>query len=159
MAFATPITVRAASLTLTGSLAVVLGTVDSDAANATTGAVACGAAGLSAIRLVCTYARDAGSVTGRPRFAVDVSMDARTTAAASVSNWFPVTLLDSTTFSSGAIDAFAMQVGLAPTAEGSTTQGTPPLDVRAANWFRVRAVDVDGVNCGAITSLAFGGVT
>lgn len=159
MAFATPITVRAASLTLTGSLAVVVGTVSSDAANATSGAVACGAAGLSAIRLVCTYARHSSSTTGRPRFAVDVSMDARDTAPASVSRWFPVTLIDASTFSSGAVDAFTMQVGLAPSAEGSTTQGTPPVDVRAANWFRVRALDVDAANPGAITSLAFGGVT
>ena len=159
MAFATPIVVRAASLTLTGSLAVVVGTVSTDAANATTGAVACGAAGLSAIRLSCTYTRDGGSATGRPRFTVDVSMDARDTAAGSVGNWFPVTLLDSSTFSSGAIDAFAMQVGLAPSATGATTQGTPPVDVRAANWFRVRALDVDAANPGAISALIFGGVT
>lgn len=159
MAFQQPITVRAASLTLTGSLVVVVGTVSSDAANSTTGAVACGAAGLSAIRLACTYARHVSSTTGRPRFAVDVSMDARSTDAASVANWFPVTLIDSSTFASGAVDAFAMQVGLAPSATGSTTQGTPPLDVRAANWFRVRVLDVDGVNPGAISALSFGGVS
>ena len=159
MAFATPITVRAASLTLTGSLAVVLGTADSDAANATTGAVKISTAGLSAVRLVATYARHASSTTGRPRFALDVSMDAATTAAASVANFVPVMLLDSSSFSSGAIDGYVMQVGLAPSASGSTTQGTPPFDVRAANWFRVRVIDVDAVNPGAISALAFGGVT
>lgn len=159
MAFATPITVRAASLTLTGSLVVVVGTVSSDAANATTGAVKISAAGLSAVRLVGTYARHASSTTGRPRFALDVSMDALDTAAASVANFVPVMLLDSSSFSSGAIDGYTMQVGFAPSASGSTTQGTPPFDVRGANWFRVRVLDVDGVNPGTLTALAFGGVT
>lgn len=159
MSFSTPITVRAASLTLTGSLAVVLGTVSSDAANATTGAVKVGAAGLSAVRLVGTYTRHVSSTTGRPRFALDVSMDAASTDPASVANFVPVMLLDSSSFSSGAIDAYAMQVGFAPSASGSTTQGTPPFDVRGANWFRVRALDVDAANPGTLSALAFGGVT
>lgn len=152
-----PITIRAASLTLTGSLATVVGTASTDAADATSGAVRLG--GLATMRLVCSYARNAGSTTGRPRFQVDLSMDAPTTAPASVANFFPVTLLDSGSFSAGAIDAYGMQVGLAPTASGTTTHGTPPVDVRGAHWARVRVLDVDGVTPGAITALAFGGET
>ena len=150
-----PITLRAASLTLTGSAVVVVGTVSTDEANATSGAFRLGE--LASMRLVCTYARDAGSTTGRPRFSVEVSMDAPTTAPASVGNWFPVTLLDSSTFSSGAIDAFAMSVGLAPSVTGSTTHGSPPFDVRGAQWVRVKVLDVDAAFPGAVTSLAFGG--
>ena len=157
MAKITPITLRAASLTLTGSLATVLGTVSTDNANATSGAASIGS--LASLRLVCTYARHASSTTGRPIFEVDLSMDAPTTAAASVSNWMPVTLLDSSTFSAGRIDAYAMQVSLAPSTTGSTTRGTPPIDVTGANWIRVRVYDVDGTNPGAISALAFGGET
>lgn len=157
MAKINPITLRAASLTLTGSLATVVGTVSTDAANGTSGAASLGS--LTSLRLVCTYARHAGSTTGRPIFVVDVSMDAPSTAAASVANWVPATLLDSSTFSAGRIDAYAMQVSLAPSATGSTTHGTPPVDVRGARWVRVRIADVDGANPGAVTSLAFGGET
>jgi len=152
-----PITLRAASLTLTGSLAVAVGTASTDAANATSGAFALGS--LRSLRLVCTYALDAGSTTGRPRFSVEISMDPASTAAASVASWFPVTLLDSTTFSAGAIDAYAMTVGLAPSVTGSTTHGTPPLDVSGARWARVKVLDVDAANPGAITALSFGGET
>ena len=56
----------------------------------------------------------------------------------------PATLLDSSTFSAGRIDAYAMQVSLAPSTTGSTTRGTPPIDVTGANWIRVRVYDVDG---------------
>lgn len=157
MAKIVPITLRAASLTLTGSLATVLGTVSTDNANGTSGAASIGS--LASLRLVCTYARHASSTTGRPIFEVDLSMDAPTTAAASVSNWMPATLLDSSTFSAGRIDAYAMQVSLAPSTTGSTTRGTPPIDVTGANWIRVRVYDVDGTNPGAISALAFGGET
>jgi len=152
-----PITLRAASLTLTGSLATVLGTVSTDNANDTSGAASVGS--LASLRLVCTYARHASSTTGRPIFEVDLSMDAPNTAAASVSNWMPATLLDSSTFSSGRIDAYAMQVSLAPSVTGSTTCGTPPVDVTGAWWIRVRVYDEDGTNPGAISALAFGGET
>jgi hypothetical protein len=152
-----PITLRAASLTLTGSLATVVGTVSADNANDTSGAASVGS--LASLRLVCTYARHASSTTGRPIFEVDLSMDAPNTAAASVSNWMPATLLDSSTFSSGRIDAYAMQVSLAPSVTGSTTRGTPPIDVTGAWWIRVRVYDEDGTSPGAISALAFGGET
>lgn len=157
MAKITPITLRAASLTLTGVLTTVLGTVSTDNANATSGAASIGS--LASLRLVCTYARHASSTTGRPIFEVDLSMDAPSTAPASVSNWLPAMLLDSSTFSAGRIDAYAMQVSLAPSVTGSTTSGTPPIDVTGARWIRVRALDVDSVNPGAINALAFGGET
>lgn len=151
----TPITIRAASLTLTGSLVVVVGNVSSDAANATSGAIALGDATLA--RLVGSYARHASSTTGSTVFAIDVSMDAPTTPAASVANWVPVLLLDASTFSAGAISAYPEAVAHLPSAAGTTTRGTPPWDVRGANWMRVRVADVDGTNPGALASLAFGG--
>lgn len=150
----TPITIRAASLALTGSLVVVVGTVSSDAANATSGAIKLGDA--TFVRLVGSYTRII-STTGSTVFAVDVSMDAPTTAAASVANWVPVFLLDASTFSAGAISAYPEAVAHLPSAAGTTTRGTPPWDVRGANWMRVRVADVDGTNPGALASLAFGG--
>ena len=147
--------IRAASLTLTGTAATVVGTVSSDNANATSGAIQLG--DLALVMLRCTYTRAGGSATGRPIFVVDVSMDPPTTSAASVSNWVPVYLLDNSTFSSGRIDGFAYQFSPAPSVTGATSQGTPPYDTSGAQWARVRMADVDGVAPGAIANLTFGG--
>lgn len=146
---------RAASYSLTASLATVVGTVSTDNANATSGAIALGS--LTAVRLACQYARNAGSVTGAPVFAVDVSLDAPSTAAASVANWVPVYLLDGSSFAAGAISGYPMAFAALPTAAGTTTRGTPPWDVRGAHWMRVRMTDVDTDNRGAVTVLTMGG--
>lgn len=150
-----PIVLRAASYSLTASLATLVGTVAADVANATSGAIALGS--LQAIRLMCTYARNAGSATGVPVFAVDVSMDSPATAAASVANWIPVYLLDSSSFSAGAIDGYPEAFAPKPSATGSTTRSTPPWDVRGAHWCRVRMTDSDTVNRGAVTNVTMGG--
>jgi hypothetical protein len=148
-------TARAAALTLTGSLVVVVGTASSDLADSTSGAIGAGA--LAALRLQCSYTRDGASTTGRPIFAVDGSMVDPSTAAASVSQWVPVALLDASTFAAGRIDGYAYQFSLAPSATGTTSQGTPPYDVSGYQWFRVRVADVDGTNPGVISALTFGG--
>lgn len=150
-----PITLRAASLTLTGSLANVVGTVSTDNANASSGAVKLGLTTSAFVRM--TYTRDGSSTTGRPIVAIDVSMDAPGTAAASVSNWQPVMLMDGASFSSGAIELYAEQQRLNPTASGASTFGTHLVNVEGANWMRVRLADVDGSNPGAVTNVAFGG--
>ena len=146
---------RAASLPLTGSLVTVVGTVSADLADATSGAIKLG--GLSSLVLQCSYTRNGGSTTGRPIFAVDISMDAPTTAAASVSHWVPVMLLDNASFADGRIDGYVYQFSLAPSAPSTTSQGTPPFNVGAGQWARVRVADVDGTNVGTISSLIFGG--
>lgn len=152
--------VRAASLTLTGSLANVVGTTGTDNANATTGAILLGS--MTRVRLQGTYTSAAASSTGRPIIAVDVSMDAPTTSPGSVGRWVPVQLLDNSSFTDGRIDGFAYQFSPAPTiATGAgavaDSFGTPPFDVGGASWMRVRAADVDGTNPGAISQLVFGG--
>lgn len=161
MAKITPLILRAASLSLPASLAAVVGTVSTDLANATTGAVSLGSknTGLQIIRLVCSYARNGGSVTGAPVFAVDGSMDLPDTAAASVSNWVPVYLLDNSSFSSGAIDGYPEAFAPKPSTTGTTTQATPPWNVQGYFWVRVRMTDFDAVNRGAITNLTMGGET
>lgn len=152
-----PLTLRAASLTLPASLAVVVGTVATDQADATSGAVRIGAA--TTVRLVCSYARHASSSTGVPVFAVDVSMDPPSTDPASVANWTPTYLLDGSSFSAGAIDGYPEAFAPKPSATGTTTRGTPPWDTRGAHWIRVRMTDADATNRGAVTSLALGGET
>jgi len=148
--------VRAASLTLTGSLAVVVGTTSTDNADATSGAIALGS--LERLRLQCTYTRAGGSATGRPIFAVDVSMDPRTTAAASVSHWVPVYLIDTASFPGTIpVDGYVYEFSPAPSVTGATSQGTPPYDVSGAWWARVRVADIDGAAPGAISALVFGG--
>lgn len=148
--------VRAASLKLTGSLAVVVGTTSTDNADATSGAIALGS--LERLRLQCTYTRADGSATGRPIFAVDVSMDPRTTAAASVSHWVPVYLIDTASFPGTIpVDGYVYEFSPAPSVTGATSQGTPPYDVSGAWWARVRVADIDGAAEGAISALVFGG--
>ena len=146
---------RAASYSLTASLATVVGTAAADAANATSGAIKMGS--LQYARLVCQYARHVSSTTGAPVFAVDVSMDSPDTAAASVANWTPVYLLDGSSFTAGAIDGYPEAFAALPTATGTTTRGTPLWDVRGAHWARVQMADVDVTNRGAVTALTMGG--
>ncbi len=155
MAKLTPITLRAASLTLTGSLATVVGTVSSDNANASSGAVKLGLTTAAFVRM--SYTRHASSTTGRPIVAIDVSMDAPTTTPASVANWQPVMLMDASSFASGAVELYTEQQRLNPTASGTTVFGTHLVNTEGANWMRVRLADVDGSNAGAVTGVAFGG--
>lgn len=150
-----PFTARAASLTLTGSLAAVVGSTAGDVANATSGAIKLGS--LQYARLVCQYARHASSTTGAPVFAVDGSMDSPDTAAASVASWVPIFLLDGASFTAGAIDGYPEAFAALPTATGTTTRGTPLWDVRGYHWMRVRMTDVDTTNRGAVTVLTMGG--
>lgn len=151
----TPITLRAASLSLAASLTTVVGTVAGDAANATSGAIKLGS--LEMIRLVCSYAAHASSTTGVPVFAVDLSFDAPDTAAASVSHWVPTYLLDAGSFSAGSVDGYPEAFAPKPYTAGTTTRATPPWDTRAAHWCRIRMTDADATNRGAITALAMGG--
>ena len=146
---------RAASYSLTASLATVVGTAAADAANATSGAIKLGS--LQYARLVCQYTRHASSTTGAPVFAVDVSMDAPSTAPAAVANWTPVFILDGSSFTAGAIDGYPEAFAAKPTATGTTTRGTPLWDVRGYHWMRVRMTDVDTTNRGAVTVLTMGG--
>ena len=150
-----PLTIRAASLTLTSSLAVVVGSTAGDIADPTSGAIRLGA--LSVARLACQYARHASSTTGVPAFAVDVSLDSPDTLAASVEHWTPVYLLDGSSFDAGAIFGYPETFVAAPTTTGTTSRGTPPWDVRGAHWMRVRVTDADDTNPGAITLLTLGG--
>lgn len=152
-----PITIRASSLTLTGSAATVVGTVSTDNAASSGGAIAIGEATLVMLR--CTYTRAGGSATGRPIFRIDVSMDAPSTAAASVSNWQPILVLDSSSFAAGAVELYAELQKLNPTAAGATVFGSHMVNVSCAHWMRVQAYDVDGAAPGAISALAFGGAT
>ena len=148
-------TLRAASLVLTGTAATVVGTASTDNANASSGAVKLGA--LTLVMLRCSYARHASSTTGRPAFIVDVSMDAASTDAASVSNWQSVYLIDSSSFSSGAVDLYAETQLPRPSVTGTTVFGTHPVNVACANWLRVRMYDFDGTNPGTVTNLSMGG--
>jgi hypothetical protein len=155
MAKLLPITLRAASLTLTGSLATVVGTVSTDCANSSSGAAKLGFTTSAFVRV--SYTRHASSTTGRPIIAIDVSMDDPSTAAASVANWQTVQLMDGASFSSGAVELYAEQQRLNPTAAGTTIFGTHLVNVEGAHWIRVRIADVDSTNLGAVTAVTLGG--
>lgn len=147
-----PIVLRAASLTLTSTLTTVVGTVSTDNANATSGAVALGKLGTVALRM--TYTRAGGSATGRPSIKVWGSGDAPSTAAASVSNWQPVYLIDASSFSSGTVQTYGETQQPNPSATGASVFGTHVIDVSPFPWLMVQLADVDGVAPGAVTNLA-----
>lgn len=151
----TPLPLRAASLTLTSALQTVVGTVSSDCANATSGAIKLGA--LAAVVIGMAYTRNAGSTTGRPSIVVDMSLDAPDTAPASVSNWQPLYILDGASFSAGAVQTYPEAQQPNPTASGTTVFGTHILNVSVAQWVRVRVVDVDTANPGSIANVRLGG--
>ena len=147
---------RTASLTpAAGALTTVVGTADADNANATTGAVLIGDLALLMLRM--TYARHASSTTGRLIVRIYVSMDSVATAPASVGNWQPVMLMDAASFSAGAVELYVEQQRLNPTASGSSTFSTHPVNVSCAVWVRVQVGDVDTANPGAFTGIAYGG--
>jgi hypothetical protein len=153
-----PVVIRAASLTpAAGALTTVVGTVSSDAADATSGAIAMQAASVVVVRM--TYTRHGSSTTGRPRVAIYGSIDAATTSAASVANWMPVMVLDSSSFSSGTVELYAEVQQLNPTAAGASTFGTHPVNVSWFPWMRVVVGDVDTTNPGAFTNICFGAST
>ena len=149
---------RTASLTpALGALTTVVGSADGDNANATTGAVSIG--NLSLLMLRMTYARHASSTTGRPIVRIDLSMDAADTAPGSVANWQPVMLMDAASFSLGAVELYVEQQRLNPSASGSSTFGTHPVNVACAVWVRVQVGDEDTTNPGSFTGIAYGGAT
>lgn len=149
-----PITLRAASLTLTGTAATVVGTVDGDNAASSGGAIRLGDAALVMLR--CTYTRAGGSATGRPIFRLDVSMDAPSTAAASVSNWQPIYLSD-VSGGSGTASLYAELQAPQPSAAGVTVFGTHPVNISCAHWMRVQMYDSDAAAPGTVALIAMGG--
>jgi hypothetical protein len=150
-------TIRAAALALTGTPAVVVGTVVGDAANAITGAFPL--AQLSMVRAWGTYTRGGGSAAGAPRFGLELSCDPPTTAPGNVAHWQAVPMLDGSSFAAGAINAYPYGPAAEPSAAGSATRGSPPFDVRAAQWARLLVSDVDGAAPGQIAALRFAGET
>lgn len=130
--------------TLTGSLAAVGG-------DATSHATKLG--DLTHINLSVDYTRHASSTTGRPAVVVDLSRDPPTTDVASVGHWQPYCLVDGGSFSAGAVEAYAFQAALNPTAAGTTTFGWPGTIVVAGfHWMRLRMKDMDGVNPGTVSA-------
>lgn len=151
-----PITLRAASLTLAASSAFtdVKGTVSSDQANGTTGAVRLGQMNVATVRM--SYTRDGGSSSGAPIVRLYGSLDATATDPASVAHWQPIMILGST-FTAGQIDVYPEAQALLPSASGTTTFGTHPVDVSLFNWLLVQIADQDGTNPGAVSDVALGG--
>ncbi len=151
-----PITLRAASLTLAASSAFtdVKGTVSTDQANGTTGAVRLGQMNVATVRM--SYTRNGSSSTGAPIVRVYGSLDATTTAPAAVANWQPIMILGST-FSAGQIDVYPEAQALLPSAAGTTTFGTHAVDVSLFNWLLVAIADQDGTNFGSVANVVLGG--
>jgi hypothetical protein len=149
-----PIVLRAASLTLAAASAFtnVVGTADGDNANATSGAVKLGALDLVTVRF--SYTRGAGG--GAPIVRAYGSLDAITTAAASVSNWQPVLIMDSSTLSAGQVSLYPEAQEILPSVAGAAIFGTHPLNVTVFNWLLVQIAD-NNATPGAVTSIVLGG--
>ena len=150
-------TIRASSLTITGTLTPLVGANASDNADTTTGAVKLGAAGR--VRVQLTYTRDGASSTGRPKVRVMISHDAPSTAPASVGRWVPAMLAADAASSAGVLDLAPEVMLLGPTAAGASLFVTPPVDVETAHWMRVDLGDADGTHPGAVSAVVYGAVT
>jgi hypothetical protein len=144
-----PIVLRAASLTLAAASAFtnIVGTVDSDNANATSGAVKLGALDLVAVRF--SYTR--GASGGAPIVRAYGSLDATTTAADAVTNWQPVLIMDSSTLSAGQVELYPEAQELLPSVAGAVILGTHPLNVTVFNWLLVQIAD-NNATPGAVTN-------
>ena len=149
-----PIVLRAASLTLAAASAFtnIVGTAGTDNANATSGAVKLGTLDLVTVRF--SYTRGAGG--GAPIVRAYGSLDAITTAAASVSNWQPVLIMDSSTLSAGQVSLYPEAQEILPSVAGAAIFGTHPLNVTVFNWLLVQIAD-NNATPGAVTSIVLGG--
>ena len=151
-----PIVLRAASLTLAAASAFtnIVGTADTDNANATSGAVKLGALSLVVVRF--SYTRGAGG--GAPIVRAYGSLDATTTAAASVTNWQPVLIMDASTLSAGQVELYPEAQELLPSVAGAVILGTHPLNVTVFNWLLVQIAD-NNATPGAVTNVVLGGAS
>jgi hypothetical protein len=146
-------TLRAASLTLTSSFAPIVGTVSTDAADSTTGAVKLG--GASRLRVQLTYTRHASSTTGRPKVRAMLSADPPTTAPASVAHWFPAQVRADAASTAGVLDVAPEVILCGPSASGASSFALPTIDVSLAHWIRFEVTDQDTTNLGAVSAVAF----
>lgn len=146
--------VNATALTLTSSLAVVPAQT-AIGGDPTTGAIPLG--NLAFLSATFDYSRNAGSTTGRPSVVVELSRDPASTAAASVSHWVGVQVLDGGSFSAGQVDAYPYQVNFRPSAAGASSWMWPgAIDVRGFSWVRFRALDQDGATPGTLVAFVGG---
>lgn len=151
-----PTVLRAASLTLAAANAFtdIKGTVSADNANATSGAVRLGACALAVVRF--SYTR--GASGGNPIVRIYGSLDSDETAAAAVTNWQPVLIMDSSTLSAGQVSLYPEAQSLLPSVAGAAIFGTHPVNVSVFNWLLVQIADSNATP-GTVASVVLGGST
>jgi len=150
-----PILLRLASLSLASSSAYtdVVGTASGDNANSSSGAIVLGQANVAVVR--CSYTRNGSSSDGAPIVKFSGSLDATSTAANAVSNWQPIPIVG-TAFTAGVVEVYAEGQKLLPSAAGTRTCGTHPVDVSLFNWLLVQIADSDGTNPGSVAAVYLG---
>lgn len=120
-----------------------------------------GAAGNARLR-VCTadfvtilvdYTRAGGSATGAPVCKVEYNMTADTGQAPSTitTGWYAVPTQDSSTFTAGNMNQYALSSNAAPSAAGPYRVAFGPFPGALGNFMRVLLADVDGVAPGTAT--------
>lgn len=98
------------------------------------------------VALWLTYARDAGSATGRPLVRVDVSPDP------TGDTWFALPIFDTGSFSAGAVDLLPLVAQLGPSAGGTSRFIWPDIALRHGVRFRLMVADLDGANPGTLSA-------
>lgn len=93
-----------------------------------------------------TYAQHAASTTGRPKVRVDVS------PVDSGDVWFPLPILDTGSFSAGAVDALPFVAQLGPAAAGTSRFVWPDITLRHGLRFRLMVADLDAANPGTLST-------
>jgi hypothetical protein len=151
-----PIVLRAASLTLAVANAFtnVVGTVTADNANSTSGAIKLGSTVLAVVRF--SYTRSASG--GNPIVRIYGSLDSEDTAAASVTNWQPVLIMDASTLTAGQVELYPEAQSLLPSVAGAAVFGTHPVNVSVFNWLLVQIADSNATP-GDVANVVLGGST
>lgn len=151
-----PIVLRAASLALAAANAFTdIKGAAGEGANTTSGAIKLGALSLAVVRFLYTR----GAAGGNPIVRMYGSLDSDETAAADVSNWQPVLIMDSSTLTTaGQVDLYPEAQSILPSPATATVMGAHPVNVSAFNWLLVQIADSNATP-GAVANVVLGGST
>ena len=148
-----PTVLRSASLTLAAANAFTdIKGAAGEGANNTSGAIKLGALSLAVVRF--SYTR--GASGGAPIVRAYGSLDATTTDPATVSNWQPVLIMDSSSLAAGQVELYPEAQELLPSVGSAAIFGTHPLNVSVFNWLLVQIAD-NNATPGAVTNVVLGG--
>lgn len=113
------------------------------------------------VTVLVDYTRGGLSVTGTPTLKVEYNMTADTgqNPATITTGWYGVPSLDTSTYTAGAMDQYAVSSTAEPTAAGPFRVAFGPFPGALGNFMRILMADTDGAVPGSVTVSYFEAVT